>query len=264
MSAASSSSRRRSPRKRTESTGEKKMKKASVVILCLSLIPGLAFTQSPEERPEKEESIEELYLSNPGLQIAYEAARSEERESKLLAITQISELLDEGVSAQDEEQISVILRDLSAQGTTVLVREKGRLVNYFPDVRREACRVLASVKSEEGKKKAVKVLAEVLYNDDDPIVKSSAAFSLGVLGMNENEEASRAIARALEIQDLTAPNDFFAYSGAVALKKLAKSNNGISDPRSMRIMTKIFQGNYTDIVQEKALQALNELRAHAK
>ncbi len=233
-------------------------------ILFIALIPGTAFAQSPKESPKKEESIEELYLANPGLQIAYEAARSDDRETKLLAISQISELLDEGVSSEDETKISIILRDLSSQGTTVLIREKGRLINYYPDVRREACRVLASVKSVDGKKQAVKVLSEVLRNDDDPIVKAHAAYALGVLGMNENNDAARAISQALEIQDLVAPNDNFAYLSAVALEKISKANNGVSDARSLKILVKIAQGNYNRAVKEKALQVLKELRSHSK
>ena len=243
------------------------MKRTSFVILVIilaGLLPPTAFAQAAGDKPPKEASIEELYLSNPGLQIAYEAARSDDRETKLLAISQINELLDEGMSSEDEQKISVILRDLSSQGTTVLIREKGRLINYYPDVRREACRVLSSVKSEEGKKQAVKVLSDVLRNDDDPIVKANAAYSLGVIGLNENNEPVRAIAKALEIQDIIAPNDNFAYSGVVALEKISKANNGISDARSLKVLVRITQGNYRRVVKEKALQVLRELRTHSK
>ena len=73
-----------------------------IIFAVIVLVPGSAFAQNPKETPKKEESIEELYLSNPGLRIAYEAARSEERESKLLAISQINELIDQGLSSADE------------------------------------------------------------------------------------------------------------------------------------------------------------------
>jgi hypothetical protein len=236
----------------------------SIIVLALCLVPALGFAQNPKETPKKEESIEELFLSNPGLRIAYEAARSEERESKLLAISQINELIDKGLSAKDEEQITVILRDLTAQGTSVLVREKGKLINYYSDVRREACRVLAAVKSEEAKKKAVKVLIEVLRNDDDAIVKSNAVYSLGLIGLNENGESSRAIGLALESQDYVAPNDNLAYSGCIALEKIAKANNGIYDSSSLRMLVKIAQGNYNRTVKEKALQVLQQMRSKSK
>jgi HEAT repeat protein len=243
------------------------MKITTVCILCIlfaGLIPGTAFAQDPKESPKKEASIEELYLSNPGLQIAYEAARSDDRDTKLLAISQINELLDEGVSSDDETNISIILRDLSSQGTTVRVLEKGRLINYYPDVRREACRVLAAVKSEDGKKEAVKILSDVLRNDDDPIVKAHAAYALGVIGMNENNDAVNAISKALEIQDMVAPNDNFAYSGTLALEKISKANNGVSDARSLKILVRIAQGNYNRAVKNKALQVLKELRTQSK
>jgi HEAT repeat protein len=238
-----------------------RQKSIFIMMILLGLTAGLGFAQNPKATPPKEESIEDLFLSNPGLRIAYEAARSEDRESKMLAISQINELIDKGLSAQDEEQITIILRDLSAQGTTVLIREKGRLVNYYTDVRREACRVLASVKSEEAKKKAVKVLVEVLRNDDDPFVKSNAAYSLGIIGLNENGESARAISQALETQDYLAPNDNFAYSGCIALEKIQKANKGSGGSSSMRILVKIAQGNYNRAVKDKALQVLNEVRA---
>ncbi|HEQ72314.1 MAG TPA: HEAT repeat domain-containing protein [Spirochaetia bacterium] len=212
----------------------------------------------------REESIEELYLTNPALQIAYEAARSDDRESKLLALSQLTAMIDEGVSKEEEVQIAAILRDLASQGTTIIIREKGRLVNYYVDVRREACRVLATVKSDEAKKRAVAVLIEVLKYDDDPIVKSNAAYSLGVIGLNENEESARAIARALESQDYVAPNDHFAYSGAIALEKIAKANNGIFDPLVMQVLVKITQGNYNRSVKDKAFSVLQTLRTYSR
>ncbi|MBN2354357.1 MAG: HEAT repeat domain-containing protein [Spirochaetales bacterium] len=242
------------------------MKRKSVLIIMLGfgLVPGMAFAQNPKDAPKREESIEELYLSSPGLRIAYEAARSDERESKLLAVSQINELIDEGMSAADEEKATVILRDLTAQGTSVLIREKRKLVNYFPDVRREACRVLASLKSEGARKNAEKVLIEVLNNDDDPIVKSQAVYSLGLLGLNENGEASRAIAHALEAQDYLAPNDNLAYSGCIALEKIAKANKGFNDASSLRILVRIAQGNYNRTVKEKALQVVKEIRTGSR
>jgi HEAT repeat protein len=228
------------------------------------LVVGVIFAQNAGDTTKKEESIEELYLMNPALRIAYETSRSEERESKLLAISQINDLIDKGVNSKDEEQITVILRDLSAQGTTIILREKGRLINYYVDVRREACRALGTVKSAEAKRKAVKVLISVLYNDDDPIVKSNAAYALGNLGINENEESASALARALEIQDNLAPNDNFAYSSILAIKKIAETNNGMSEPAALRVLVRITQGNYNRSVKDKALEVLQLLRKYSK
>jgi HEAT repeat protein len=233
------------------------------ILMCL-LIPVSLFAQNPTSSPKKEESIEELYLSNPALRIAYEASRSEDRESKLLAVSELNEIIDKGASAKDEKEVATILRNLTAQGTTVLVHENGRLINYFTDVRREACRVLANVKSEEAKKQAVKALMEVLLNDDDPIVKGTAAYSLGTLGLNENEETARAIATALEAQDYIAPNDYFAFSGTIALGKIAKTNNGIFDTTTSRVLVRITQGNYNDDVKAKAWQVIQLLRTYSK
>lgn len=235
-------------------------KVVSIACAGLLLISCFCFAQDSGTR---EASIEELFLSNPALRAAYDASRSDDRESKLLAISQLNDLIEKGISAKDEEQVTVILRDLAAQGTTIIIREKGRLVNYYMDVRKEACRVLALVKSPEAKKKAVKVLIGVINVDDDPIVKSAAAYSLGIIGLNENEEVGRAIALALDLQDKVQPNDHFAYSATLALEKIAKANNGINDASVSRVLVRIIQGNYHRSVKDKALQVLQTIRSYS-
>lgn len=238
------------------------LKKIVLVAFAFSLVfNNLGMAQ---ETRTKEASIEELYLSNPALRIAYDASRSDDRESKLLAISQLNELLEKGLSPRDEEQVTVILNDLASQGTLIVIREKGRLMNYFADVRREACRVLSLIKSQEAKKKAVKILINILNVDDDPLVKAQAASSLGAIGLNENEDAARAIANALDSQDKIAPNDNLAYTAMIAFEKLAKANNGIYAPEVSRIVVRIIQGNYKRVVKEKATEVLELLRSYRK
>lgn len=240
------------------------MKMSKVVLFACAGLCLFSFTTFAQDDGTSDTSIEELYLSNPALRAAYDASRSDDRESKLLAISQLSELIDEGMNTRDEEQATEILKDLAGQGTTVIVREKGRLVNYYMDVRRDACRVLATVKTTEAKRKAIKVLIGVMNVDDDPIVKSAAAYAIGVIGLNENEESAKAIARALDLQDKVLPNDHFAYSSLLALEKIAKANNGIFNAETSRVLVKIVQGNYNRTVKDRALAVLQLLKTYSR
>ncbi|MBN1524489.1 MAG: HEAT repeat domain-containing protein [Spirochaetales bacterium] len=233
-----------------------RIKKVIAILVILLLSTGIVFAQDTK----KEESIEELYLSNPNVRYAYEISMAEDRDDKLLAIDEIGRLIDEGVSAQDEQQIAMILEDLASQGTTVIIRENGRVTNYYPDVRWEACRILAKVQSDEGKKRAVKALVNVLRQDDDPIVKAKAVLALGEIGTNQDNTAARAIATAVTEQDYMAPNNNFAMSSIIALEKLSDSDDGITDASVLSALVKIMQGNYSRTVKNKAREVLDTLR----
>ncbi|RPJ08210.1 MAG: HEAT repeat domain-containing protein [Spirochaetaceae bacterium] len=219
------------------------------------------FAQQPATSTEtKERSVEELYLTNPSVRLAYEVSKADNRDDKLLALVQIQSLLDEGLKGEDERAIATILGNLASEGTTVIIRDRGRVVNNYPDVRWMACRSLSYVKTEEGKKKATDVLIVVLQQDNDYLVKTNAIYSLGIIGLNENNTTSRAIASAVEFQDYSAPNDALAMSAIVAIERLMDSDDGVTDGVSMRAMIKIQQGTYAKEVKDRAREVLDKLR----
>jgi hypothetical protein len=236
------------------------------LILVMVFLPMILGAQSNggNESSDREPPIEELYLKNPELQIINEEATSNDREAKLRAITRVEKTLKEGTSTDEEYTIALILGHLAGEGTTTLHSEQGRLINYFPEVRGQACNALQFVKSDKAKAKAVNILIGVLINDIDPIVKSNAAYALGEIGLNEDERAAKALAEAVEIQDIMAPNDNFAYVAALAFEKIAKANDGIYEPRAYRALVKIAQGNYSKVVKDKALEVLEELKQYSK
>jgi hypothetical protein len=223
------------------------------------------FAQSEDSTSTgKEPSVEELYLKNPQLQIINEEAAADGRESKLLAVSHAEDSLKKGVSGDEEYTMVLILGRLAGEGTTTILSRQGRVVNYFPEVRGQACSALQFVQGDKAKAKAVNILIGVLVNDVDPIVKSNAAYALGIIGLNENGYTVQAIASAIKVQDELAPNDNFAYVSALALGKIAKANNGIYQPQAFRALVRIAQGNYSRVVKDKALEVLEELRQYNK
>ena len=87
-----------------------------------------------------------------------------------------------------------MLEYLALEGSGRIVRESHRQVNNFPDVRRRAAELLGKVRTEQSKD----ALIFVLLNDDEPMVKAQAAYALGELGMNDNNEVVAALAFAVE------------------------------------------------------------------
>jgi hypothetical protein len=233
-----------------------------IVIIFVSSVTIFAQNTGNDKPKDKEPPVEELYLKNPELQIISEEAASNDREAKLRACDGVQKALKEGVSGDEEYTMTMLLGRLAGEGTTTLHSEKGKIINYFPEVRSQACNALQFVKTEKAKEKAVSILIGVLLNDIDPIVKSNAAYALGVIGLNEEGYAVNAIAQAIEVQDAVAPNDNFAYVAALSLGKIAKANNGIYEPKAYRALVRIAQGNYSNVVKEKALEILDELRKY--
>lgn len=236
------------------------------LILIVLGSPAMLIAQSgdDDDSSDKEPPIEELFFKNPELQIISEEATSNDREAKLRAITRVERSLKEGTSTDEEYTMTLILGRLAGEGTTTLHSERGRIINYFPEVRGQACNALQFVKSDKSKEKAVNILIGVLINDVDPIVKSNAAFALGEIGFNEDNRAVRALSEAVEVQDTLAPNDNFAYVAALAFGKIAESNDGIYEPRAYRALVRIAQGNYSRVVKDKALEVLEQLRQYSK
>ena len=232
------------------------------IIASMILAISISAQDTGNESTTREESIEELFLRNPALHIVKEEATSYDRDIKLLAITTIEEMLKDGVNAQDEVQIAIILGHLAAEGTTTIIRENGRIINYFPEVRGQACRVLQFVQSSEAREKAVNILIAVLQKDVDPIVKSNAVYTLGILGINDENRVVKAISISFNSQDLIAPNNNFAFAVALAFEKIAKTNSGIFTPEAFSTLVKIIQGNYNKPVRDKAYEVLQALQQY--
>ena len=94
------------------------------------------------------------------------------------------------------------------------------------------------------------------------MVLSEAVYQLGILGINENNEASRAISAAVNRQNVINPSDNFAYASLLAFQKIARANGGLQDPDAFRSIIAIAQGPYIWEVRVKANEILQELRKY--
>ena len=158
---------------------------------------GQSDTQTASQGGSREMTIEELFLKSIEFQILREKATSDDRDVKLSALDDLEKRIDAGLSSSDAAQVEFVLEYLALEGSGRISRENGRKINDFPEVRRRAASLLGRVGTEEAKN----ALIRVLLIDDEPMVKAEAAYALGNLGMNQNNETVQAIEFAYNLED---------------------------------------------------------------
>ena len=203
-------------------------------------------------------TIEELYLQNAEIRLIREQAVTQDRDMKLLALENIQSMLDEGKLSTGAPEAHFILEYLAAEGLTRTVREANRLINYYPEVRRRAVNLLGQLGGEQAKES----LIGVLITDVEPMVLAEAAYALGTIGVNEDNETSQALAAIVLSQDAVAPDNNFAFASLLAFEKIAETNSGINDPLAFEAIIRIAQGNYIRSVKLKAVEVLDLLRGY--
>ncbi|HUZ18859.1 MAG TPA: HEAT repeat domain-containing protein [Spirochaetia bacterium] len=205
-----------------------------------------------------EQTIEELYLKNVAMRILREQATELDRDSKLLALTSIQEMINNKTLAKDSPVAMDILGYLAFEGTQHEVTSQNRQINNFPEVRRRACELLGQI----GGQQADKILLQVMLEDNEPMVLSQAAYALGEIGLNPDSAVSSRIAAVVMRDTIVKPDNNFAFASLLAFEKLAKRNSGLNDPLAFQAIVQISQGNYIRDVKLKALQVLDELKQY--
>jgi len=225
---------------------------SALIIAALIAIPA-SFGQSKSSdsapAPADDASLQETV----DLMIMRESSRLDTAEQKLAALAIISTLL-EGGSTNDE--IRITLERLSLEGTNYQAREKGRIKNDFPEVRRQAARHLGAFNSEEARKALIRVCS----SDNEPMVLQEAIRSLGLIGDDTDGEAVGAIVWvATKYHNATAPDNLIAIAAIDALDKIAKNNKNVRQ-EAFLLLIKISEGSYSPPVREKAKQTIMDVR----
>ena len=165
-------------------------------------------------------TVEQAYLNSIEGVMINEMVAAEGRDSKRVALQYIEEALNEG---RQSEEIQV-LSTLATEGLSSVVREDGRVVNNYPEIRLRACELLGQM----GTDKAKDTLVTVMYTDNEPAVITAAVKSLGEIGKNDNDEVFNMInwiARKFDTVNPTSSlaleilNTFEKISGSVTNKK---------------------------------------------
>lgn len=201
-------------------------------------------------------TVEDVYLqSTVEVQVVKTLAAELSRDAKRQALGVIRDMVDNGRAKGNLEVISV-LKDLSGEGVSRMVRVNGRLMNDYPEIRREAAELLGQVGGEISRN----VLIEMAMQDQEPMVLAEAVYSLGLIEPDDTGRVEALISSLIRTQDAVRPDNNFAYAAISALENIGKNKSGKVNPEVFVSLIQIAQGNYIRAVREKANKVLNDFR----
>lgn len=228
------------------------MKRTLVTVMVLvALTTGLAFAQTDDE--DRPATIEELYLSQEiEIQIISSQARSNDRDSKLQAIQTVRELYDAG-DLQITPELFTVIESLATEGTSREVRSGGRVINYFPVVRKEAAALLGDI----GGPGAANVLLELVREDPEPMVLAEAIYGLGKIGLNDEGKVTDHLVYVLTRENARpAPDNNLALATLLSLEKLVEQGVDLDADTVGLIIDISTNYRYITIVRDRARDVL--------
>jgi len=230
--------------------------------LIAALMPVVALIAIPavhgqSKSQDSEMSVEQSYLQEDvDLMIIRETGNQNDLNQKLMALDFIGGLIEQGNTG---DEIRRALERLSLEGTNNQVREKGRLMNDYPEVRRQAVKHLGAFATDEAKIALIRVCA----SDNEPLVLQEAIRSLGIIGIDKDGEAVGTIVWVVtKYHNSTSPDSQIAIAAIDALTNIAKKNNGVRG-EAFQLLIRISEGAYPPPVREKARQTIMDIRGMA-
>ena len=239
-----------------------KLSKKVLLASALFIVTSFAFAQTSQvqkknssDNTEKETSVESEYLNDVDGDIIMTLAESDEYDNKLVALQYLQSALEDGNTS---DAVVQALDRLAGEGLTTQSRTNGRLNNNFPEIRREACKLMAKIPTEHSKN----TLVSIAVADNEPMVIAAAVKSLGEIGINENDEAVDAIAFANRRNQVLNPTSSLALEVLNAFEMLADSteNKKTMIDAVARISTDY---HYVTPVRQKAYKLLKTLSSSA-
>ncbi|MCR5606695.1 MAG: HEAT repeat domain-containing protein [Treponema sp.] len=227
-----------------------RLSKYGTSVVCGLLLCATAFAQ--EEQQQKETSVESEYMQSTEDQIITELAGEDDRENKELALLYLKEAVEGGRITPD---VMTALDTLAGEGVTTQVTMRGRKTNNMPDIRKQACDLLATIHTEEAKDS----LKNIALADNEPMVLAAAVRGLGEIGINEKDEVVDAIAWVQKKNSTLNPTSSLAFEVLVAYEKLADTVE--NKTTMLESIAKIAGNNrYPKVVQKKARDLLKKLQ----
>jgi len=226
----------------------------------LTVLPVMVMAQTnPGNSPGSQEmTVEQSYLQESvEMMIIREQSRSNSRDSKLVALEYIGSAINRGSRS---EEIHTTLDYLSLEGLLYITRENGRIINNFPDVRRQAATYLGQLGTIEARNTLIKMV----NSDNEPMVISEAIRSLGIIGNNDDNAATSMIAWTVKRFDVLIPDNYMALSALEAFEKIAIANNGLRDLLAYETIMQIADNYYyITPVRNRARTLLDNLMRNA-
>ena len=222
-----------------------KLSRKVFIAAAMLMASSLVFAQ------EKETSVESEYLNDVDGDIIMTLAESDDYDNKLVALQYLQSALEEGNTS---DAVVQALDRLAGEGITTQSRTNGRLANNFPEIRREACKLMSKIPTEHTKNTFVSIAVA----DNEPMVIAAAVRSLGEIGINNNDETVEAIRFANKRNRILNPTSSLALEVLNAFEMLADSTE---DRKGMisEITYITTDYHYVTPVRQKAYKLLKSL-----
>ena len=214
-----------------------KLSKKIFLIGALISASAMLFAQAQSVQKKSGSSNNETYVENEYLndidaEIIIGLAEADDLDTKLVALQYINDAIEEGNTSQG---VIDALDKLGGEGVLSESRTNGRKMNNFPEVRRQACLLMAKVPTEHTKNK----LIDIMVAEDEPMVISAAISSLGAINPENVEEVVDAIQYVNKRNSVLNPTSSLAWQVCDTFEKLAPS----ASRRAITVMT----GTLTEI-----------------
>ncbi|MBQ1710032.1 MAG: HEAT repeat domain-containing protein [Treponema sp.] len=235
-----------------------KLSKKVLISSLLAFLVSSVFAQESQvkkQNNEKEEetSVESEYLNDVDGDIIITLAESDDYDNKLVALQYLQSAIEDG---NESDAVIQALDKLAGEGLTNQTRKNGRLTNNYPEIRRQACLLMAKVPTEHTKN----TLVSIAVADNEPMVIAAAVKSLGEIGINENDEVIEAIAFANRRNQVLNPTSSLALEVLTAYETLAdKTENKKTMIDSIARISSDY--HYVTPVRQKAFKLLKSISA---
>ena len=199
----------------------------------------------------QDKSVESEYLDDVDGGIILALADADDYDSKLVALQYLQSALEEGNTS---DAVLKALDRLAGEGIMNPSMTKKRVMNNFPEIRRQACLLMSKVPTEHSKN----TLISIAIADNEPMVIAAAVKSLGDIGINNNDEAVEAIAFANRRNQVLNPTSSLAWEVLNSFELLADSTE--NKKRMLDAITLISTDyHYVTPVRQKALKLLKTM-----
>lgn len=235
-----------------------KLSKKVLISSLLAFLVSSVFAQESQVKKqnndkEEETSVESEYLNDVDGDIIITLAESDDYDNKLVALQYLQSAIEDG---NESDAVIQALDKLAGEGLTNQTRKNGRLTNNYPEIRRQACLLMAKVPTEHTKN----TLVSIAVADNEPMVIAAAVKSLGEIGINENDEVIEAIAFANRRNQVLNPTSSLALEVLTAYETLAdKTENKKTMIDSIARISSDY--HYVTPVRQKAFKLLKSISA---
>ena len=229
-------------------------KKLFAVVLMMSAA-AMTFAQSQSVQKKSSSSnesyVENEYLDDIDTEIIIGMAEADDYDSKFLALQYIQDAIDNGNTSAG---VIEALDKLAGEGILSESRTNGRKINNFPDIRRDACLLMAQVPSEHTKNQLIKIMVA----ENEPMVTAAAVQSLSKINPENADEAIEAICFIHKKNMYLNPTSSLAFEVVDAFERLAPN---ATNYKAMTTTLTLIASNYRypTSVRNRAQKLLKKL-----